>query len=105
MVPQQSRLWLKNNISKMYCILPDKGSQSKVFILALFDTNSEIFTPPNGHMDSFWAYPSASKYGCLRILCNSQIRNYHWTSSKALAIGNKSGTSPSLFLKSSATWQ
>ena len=75
-VPEKSRSWMKVCVSKMYSMLQAKWSQSKAFIFALLDGESDILhTLPSGHRDTFWAYPGANKHGyLLKQLRNVQMK-------------------------------
>ena len=77
LVPQQSRSWLQNCVSKIYAILQAKWLQSKVFVSALYDAKSDIrHTLLNGHRDPFWAYFGVNKHGfLLKQLQNNKIKN------------------------------
>ena len=70
----------------MHSILKAKSLQSKAFVSALLDTNSEILhTLPHDHKDTFWAYPGANKHGyLLKQLHKSLIRNSNHTSTQNL---------------------
>ena len=70
----------------MYSILKAESLQSKAFVSALLDTNSEILHKLlHGHKDTSWAYPGANKHGyLLKQLCNSLIKNSNHTSTQNL---------------------